>query len=57
MLSSLEIIHAQRGKKRDCDGTSFSVALEGSGESGSRSVAAAQAVLHLGILGTCVCQK
>lgn len=57
MLSSLEIIHAQREKKHDYDGTSFSAALERSGEFRSRSVAAAQAVLHLGVPGICVCQK
>lgn len=57
MLSSLEIIHAQREKKHDYDGSSFSAALERSGEFRSRSVAAAQAVLHLGVPGICVCQK
>lgn len=54
VLSSLEIIHAQEEEKGDCSGTSFSAALEGSGEFGSRSAAAAQAVL---CPGPCVCQK
>lgn len=52
MLSSLEIICAQGGKKEDCDGMWFSAALEGHGEFGGRSVSAAQ-----GVPGTHVCQK
>jgi len=57
VLSSLGIVPAQRGKKGGCGGTSASAALEGDGEFGSRAVAPMQAVLCLGVPGTCGCQK
>lgn len=51
-LQSGNYSRAGGGRKGDGDGTAFSAALEGSGEFGSRAVAAAQAAP-----GTRLCQK